>query len=89
MLGPFTVNGRTIRKRIMIKGSITALVTPFKDGTIDEVAFGDFIEWQIKSGTHGLVPSGTTGESATLSDIEHRRVIELCVEAANGRAKAM
>ncbi len=69
----------------MIKGSITALVTPFKDGTIDEAAFGDFIEWQIESGTHGLVPCGTTGESATLSDTEHRRVIELCVEAANGR----
>lgn len=69
----------------MIKGSITALVTPFKNGTIDEKAFGDFIEWQIASGTHGLVPCGTTGESATLTDKEHRRVIELCVEAANGR----
>jgi len=69
----------------MINGSITALVTPFKDGTVDEAAFQDFIEWQIKSGTHGLVPCGTTGESATLTDKEHRRVIELCVEAANGR----
>jgi len=69
----------------MIKGSITALVTPFKDGKVDEKAFQDFIEWQIKSGTHGLVPCGTTGESATLSDIEHRKVIALCVEAANGR----
>ena len=69
----------------MIRGSITALVTPFKGGVIDETAFQDFIEWQIESGTHGLVPCGTTGESATLSDMEHKRVIELCVEAANGR----
>ena len=69
----------------MINGSITALVTPFKDGTVDETAFQDFIEWQIESGTHGLVPCGTTGETATLTDTEHRRVIELCVEAANGR----
>ena len=69
----------------MIRGSITALVTPFKDGEVDEKSFQDFIEWQIESGTHGLVPCGTTGESATLSDMEHKRVIELCVEAANGR----
>lgn len=69
----------------MIKGSITALVTPFRDDKIDETAFQDFIEWQIESGTHGLVPCGTTGESATLSDAEHRRVIALCVEAAAGR----
>jgi len=68
-----------------IHGSITALVTPFRDGKIDETAFQDFIEWQIESGTHGLVPCGTTGESATLSDAEHQRVIALCVEAANGR----
>ncbi|MDC0421539.1 4-hydroxy-tetrahydrodipicolinate synthase, partial [Hellea sp.] len=54
-------------------------------GVVDETAFQDFIEWQIESGTHGLVPCGTTGESATLSDMEHKRVIELCVEAANGR----
>ena len=69
----------------MIKGSITALVTPFKDGGIDEKAFGEFIDWQIESGTHGLVPCGTIGETPTLTDKEHRRVIELCVEAANGR----
>lgn len=69
----------------MIKGSITALVTPFKDGRVDESAFQQFIEWQIESGTHGLVPCGTTGESATLTDDEHRRVIALCVEAAAGR----
>ncbi|WP_427450663.1 4-hydroxy-tetrahydrodipicolinate synthase [Litorimonas sp. WD9-15] len=69
----------------MIKGSITALVTPFKDGGLDEQAFQDFVEWQIASGTHGLVPCGTTGESATLTDAEHQRVIRLCAEAANGR----
>lgn len=67
------------------QGSITALVTPFKNGEIDEQRYQDFIEWQIDSGTHGLVPVGTTGESATLSEKEHKRVITLCVEAANGR----
>ena len=69
----------------MIKGSITALVTPFKDGALDETAFQEFVEWQIANGTHGLVPCGTTGESATLTIEEHNRVISLCVEAANGR----
>jgi len=69
----------------MIKGSITALVTPFHDGKVDETAFQAFIEWQIEQGTHGLVPCGTTGESPTLSDNEHKRVIALCVEAAAGR----
>jgi len=69
----------------MIKGSITALVTPFRDGQVDEQAFQDFIDWQIDNGTHGLVPCGTTGESPTLSDAEHKRVIALCVEAAAGR----
>lgn len=69
----------------MIKGSITALVTPFKGDGLDEQAFQDFVEWQIASGTHGLVPCGTTGESSTLTDAEHQRVIRLCVEAANGK----
>ncbi len=69
----------------MVKGSITALVTPFKNGQIDAKSFQDFVNWQIKNGTHGLVPCGTTGESATLSDAEHRRVVALCVEAADGR----
>lgn len=69
----------------MIYGALTALVTPFKNDVLDEKAFGDFIEWQIESGIHGLVPCGTTGESATLSDAEHKRVIALCVEAAAGR----
>lgn len=68
-----------------ISGSITALITPFKDGKFDEHAYGDFINWQIEEGTQGLVPSGTTGESPTLDHDEHQRVIEVCVEAAAGR----
>ena len=66
-------------------GSITALITPFRDGSLDEAAFRKFVEWQIDQGTHGLVPCGTTGESPTLNHDEHRRVIELCIEAAGGR----
>lgn len=68
-----------------LTGSITALVTPFRDGAIDERAFQELVERQIAAGTHGLVPVGTTGESATLSDAEHERVVRLCVEAAGGR----
>ncbi|MGA9443970.1 MAG: 4-hydroxy-tetrahydrodipicolinate synthase [Methyloceanibacter sp.] len=67
------------------QGSITALITPFKDGSVDEHAFRKFVEWQIDQGTHGLVPCGTTGESPTLDHDEHRRVIELCIEVARGR----
>ncbi len=71
----------------MFRGSFTALVTPFtRDGTLDEKAFCDLVDWQITEGTNGLVPVGTTGESPTLSHEEHRRVIELCVETAAGRA---
>jgi len=69
----------------VFKGSITALVTPFRDGIVDERAFTALVEWQIASGTSGLVPAGTTGESPTLSHAEHRRVVELSVEAAAGR----
>lgn len=68
-----------------LKGSITALVTPFRDGRVDEEAFAALVERQIAAGTHGLVPVGTTGESATLNDEEHERVVRLCVEAAAGR----
>jgi 4-hydroxy-tetrahydrodipicolinate synthase len=67
------------------KSSITALITPFKDGRVDVPAFQKLVEWQIDQGTHGLVPCGTTGESPTLSHEEHRQVIELCIEAAAGR----
>src|SRR5215813_8410649 len=66
------------------RGSFTALVTPFKNGSLDEKSFRDIVEWQISEGTQGLVPVGTTGESPTLSHAEHKRVVELCVEAARG-----
>lgn len=69
----------------MFKGSITALITPFKGGAVDEAAFQSFVEWQITEGSHGVVPCGTTGESPTLSHEEHNRVVSLCVEAAAGR----
>lgn len=68
-----------------IRGSITALVTPMKNGAVDEDGFQQLVDWQIKCGTDGLVPVGTTGESATLSHDEHNRVIKLCVEATAGR----
>jgi len=68
-----------------LKGSITALVTPFKDGAVDEAAFRGHINWQIENGTHGLVPVGTTGESPTLSHKEHERVVQVCVEEVKGR----
>jgi 4-hydroxy-tetrahydrodipicolinate synthase len=68
-----------------IKGSITALITLFKNGKVDEAGFKRFVEWQIAEGTDGLVPCGTTGESPTLSHAEHMRVVELCVETARGR----
>ena len=69
----------------LFKGVLPALVTPFKDGAIDEAAFRRLVERQIAGGVHGLVPVGTTGESATLSHDEHRRVVELCVEVTAGR----
>jgi 4-hydroxy-tetrahydrodipicolinate synthase len=71
--------------RASFHGSITALVTPFKDGKFDEAGFRAFVDWQIVNGTHGLVPVGTTGESPTLSHAEHRRVTEACIAEANGR----
>ncbi|MEO8667701.1 MAG: 4-hydroxy-tetrahydrodipicolinate synthase [Bauldia sp.] len=67
------------------KGSITALVTPIRDGRFDEDAYRSFVDWQINEGTHGLVPVGTTGESPTLSHDEHRRVVETCIAVADGR----
>jgi 4-hydroxy-tetrahydrodipicolinate synthase len=69
----------------MFRGSITALLTPFKDGQVDEKGFQDFVAWQIDQGVHGVVPCGTTGESPTLSHAEHMRVVELCVEVAKGK----
>ncbi|WP_115367558.1 4-hydroxy-tetrahydrodipicolinate synthase [Alteripontixanthobacter maritimus] len=69
----------------MFQGSIPALATPFKDGGIDENAFRKLIDWQIESGSQALVPCGTTGEASTISNAEHHRVVELCVEQAAGR----
>ncbi|MEE2692776.1 MAG: 4-hydroxy-tetrahydrodipicolinate synthase [Pseudomonadota bacterium] len=68
-----------------IQGCITALVTPFRNGAVDEKGFQNLVDRQVKAGVHGVVPVGTTGESATLTHGEHKRVIELCVEAAAGR----
>ncbi len=69
----------------MFKGSITALVTPLRNGAFDEKAFRDLVEWQIAEGTHALVPVGTTGESPTLTHEEHKRVVKICIETAKGR----
>ena len=73
----------------MFKGSFVAIITPFKDGAVDEKAFQSLVEWHIAEGTNGLVPCGTTGESPTLSHEEHMRVTELCVEMAGGRVPVM
>ncbi|MBN2297369.1 MAG: 4-hydroxy-tetrahydrodipicolinate synthase [Deltaproteobacteria bacterium] len=69
----------------MFSGAITAIVTPFRDGNIDEKAFRDLINFQINGGISGIVPCGTTGESATLSHKEHERVIDICVDEVGGR----
>ena len=71
--------------RTKFRGSFTALVTPFKNGSVDENAFRGLVDWQIAEGTSGLVPVGTTGESPTLSHDEHKRVVEWCVDQAKGR----
>jgi 4-hydroxy-tetrahydrodipicolinate synthase len=69
----------------MFTGSLVAIITPFRNGKVDERAFEDLIEWQIANGTNGVVPCGTTGESATLSHDEHHRVVKLAVEVVRGR----
>ena len=70
----------------MFKGSMVALITPMRaDGSLDEKAFAEFVEWQIAEGTEGLIPVGTTGESPTLSHAEHKRIVEICVEVTRGR----
>jgi len=68
-----------------IQGSIPALITPMRDGQVDEQAFRKLVSWQIEQGSHGLVPCGTTGESPTLSHDEHMRVVEICVQETAGR----
>ncbi|MFZ3308203.1 MAG: 4-hydroxy-tetrahydrodipicolinate synthase [Xanthobacteraceae bacterium] len=74
-----------MEKRAKFHGSLAALVTPFKDGEIDEPAFRGLIDWQITSGSHGLVPVGTTGESPTLTHAEHRRAVDICIDETRGR----
>ena len=69
----------------LFKGSLVALITPFRDGAVDEPAFRKLVSWQIEEGTDGLIPVGTTGESPTLNHDEHKRVVELCVDEAAGR----
>ena len=69
----------------MFSGSIPALVTPFRNGVFDEGTFRRLVDWQIESGSSALVPCGTTGENSTLSNAEHHRVIEVCIEQAAGR----
>src|SRR5579872_1801328 len=75
----------TMTAKTNFRGSFTALVTPFKNGAVDEKAFRDLVNWQIAEGTNGLVPVGTTGESPTLSHEEHHEVVEWCIEEARGR----
>src|ERR1700712_4804983 len=76
---------RTMPQAARFKGSMTALVTPFRDGRLDEDAFRALVSWQIAQGTQGLIPVGTTGESPTLSHAEHRRVVQITIEVANRR----
>lgn len=68
-----------------LRGSFPALITPFKNGEVDEKAFRKLVSWQISEGSHGLVPVGTTGESPTVTPDEHKRIVEICIEEAKGR----
>ena len=74
-----------MQKKTVFRGIATALITPFKDGRIDFNAYGRFIDWQIENGVNALVACGTTGESSTLSDKEHRAAISYAVQRAAGR----
>src|ERR1700744_1571760 len=70
----------------MFKGSLVALITPMRaDGSVDEKAYAEFVDWQVKEGNHGVVPVGTTGESPTLAPHQTRRVVEIAIEVAKGR----
>src|SRR6185312_5493121 len=82
---PRNVLERIMASKAKFQGSYTALVTPFKNGSVDEAAFRSLVSWQIDEGVHGLVPVGTTGESPTLSHDEHRKVVEWCINEAKGR----
>src|SRR3954462_7656262 len=79
------VRRKSMAAKTKIRGSFTALVTPFKNGSLDEAAFRSLVNWQISEGTNGLVPVGTTGESPTLSHDEHRRAVEWCVDQSAGK----
>jgi 4-hydroxy-tetrahydrodipicolinate synthase len=70
---------------VKFQGSFPALITPMKNGAVDEAAYRKFVAWHIKEGSHGLVPVGTTGESPTVTPAEHKRLIEICVEEARGK----
>ncbi len=72
-----------------LEGAVTALVTPFRNGAVDEEKYREFIEWQINQGIHGLLPCGTTGESATLSHKEHESVIKICIDQVRGRVPVL
>lgn len=74
---------------MQFKGSFTALVTPFANGVVDEEAYRNLIEWQVENGINGVVPCGTTGESATLSHAEHKQVIQICVDQVKGRVPVL
>ena len=74
---------------MLFSGVLTAIVTPFRDGKVDEEAYRSLIEWQIAEGVDGIVPCGTTGESATLSHAEHQHVIEVCLDQVKGRVKVL
>lgn len=74
---------------MQFKGSFTALVTPFANGAIDEEAYRNLIEWQIQQGINGVVPCGTTGESATMSHAEHKKVIQICVDQVKKRVPVL
>ena len=81
----FLWRSRVMTAKTSFRGSFTALVTPFKNGSLDEKAFRDIVDWQIGEGTNGLVPVGTTGESPTLSHEEHKQVVEWCIDQVDGR----
>jgi 4-hydroxy-tetrahydrodipicolinate synthase len=76
---------RVMAAKSSFRGSFTALVTPFKNGSLDEKAYRGLVDWQIQEGTNGLVPVGTTGESPTLSHDEHKQAVEWCIDEADGR----
>src|SRR5260370_35828104 len=76
---------KSMAAKTNFRGSFTALVTPFKNGSLDEAGFRALVNWQIAEGTNGLVPVGTTGESPTVSHDEHKRVVGWCIQQARGR----